>query len=708
MEKGPIKTIYTCPMHPEVQQDHPGFCPICGMDLEPMEPSIEQERKEYYQMQKRFWVGVLLTVPILFLASSSMLPFLNKKMAISAEISRWLQFLLCTPVVFWCGWPFIERAWSSVWIRSLNMFSLIELGVGAAYIYSVIALIFPGWFPESFKLDKELFIYFEAAAVIIVLVLLGQMLELKAKSQTSQAIKTLLGHAAKSAHIIVNGQENEIPIEQVKVGDLLRVKPGEKVPVDGVISEGKSHIDESMITGEPFPVEKKLDEPVTGGTLNQTGSFIMKATRIGSETLLSRIIQMVSEAQRSKAPIQNLADRVSGYFVPTVILISILTFLIWALFGPKPSFIFALVNAVSVLIIACPCALGLATPMSIMVGVGRGAEMGILIKNAEALETLEKVNTLLIDKTGTLTEGKPKIDQISTIQGWDQNELLKLAASVEQHSEHPLAVAILQGAKERNLKLYDVDNFKSTTGEGISGIINGRDILIGNKKLMEKNCLVSFEKVQNELEKTVQQNYTVIYIATDKEVIGSIAVSDPIKSSTPKAITNLHQMGLKIVMLTGDHQQTAKSVADKLNLDAYYAEVTPKDKITLVKKIKQQGHLVAMAGDGINDSPALAEADVGIAMGTGTDVAIESAGVTLMKGDLTGIDKAIQLSRATMKNIRQNLFFAFIYNALGIPIAAGILYPFLGILLNPMIASAAMALSSVSVIMNALRLRYFK
>lgn len=657
-------SIYTCPMHPEVEQDHPGSCPICGMDLEPKEVTVEADDSEYRSMLQRLWVGAFLTVPIMILAVT--------------ENSPWIQFILSTPVVLWCGWPFFVKAWYSLVNRSLNMFSLIALGVGTAYFYSIFALFNGG-----------LFVYFESASVITVLVILGQVLELKAKSQTSQAIKVLLGQAAKTAHLL----DKDIPIEEVKVGDILRVKPGEKIPVDGVVIEGFSFVDESMITGEPMPVEKKAKDNVTGSTLNQTGSFVMEAKRVGSETLLAQIVNMVSEAQRSKAPIQKLADVISGYFVPVVILIAIITFVVWWTFNP----LFALVNAVAVLIIACPCALGLATPMSIMVGVGRGAEMGVLIKNAESLERLESVNTILVDKTGTLTEGKPKITHIEAFSKEQENELLRLAASVEKHSEHPLALAVVQGAQERNLEIPEAQQFQSITGGGVSAIVEGKKILVGK------------DGTDNTKAKEAQkQAQTVIFVSVDGNTIGFIAVADPIKSSTPKAIEDLHRLGIKVVMLTGDNENTANAVAKKLKIDEVHAGVNPKDKNLLVQQLKSKNQIVAMAGDGINDSPALAAADVGIAMGTGTDVAMESSGVTLVKGDLTGIVRAIVLSRATMRNIRQNLFFAFIYNMAGIPIAAGILFPIVGLILNPMIASAAMAFSSVSVILNALRLKKIK
>lgn len=702
------KTLYTCPMHPEIQQDHPGNCPICGMALEPKEATEEGDDSEYRDMLRRFWIGVVLTIPILILTASEMFPFLPIGNFVSHPVSRWIQFILSTPVVLWCGWPFFERAWYSVINRSLNMFSLIALGVGAAYFYSVIAVLFPNWFPETFKENGELFVYFEAAAVITVLVLLGQVLELKARTQTSQAIKALLGRAAKTAHLLTDGQEQEVSIDQVKVGDKLRVKPGEKIPVDGIVLEGSSFVDESMISGEPLAVEKKSKDSVTGSTLNQTGSFVMEAQKVGSETLLARIVQMVSEAQRSRAPIQKLADVISGYFVPIVILVAIITFIVWAVFGPEPRFVFALVNAVAVLIIACPCALGLATPMSIMVGIGRGAEMGVLIKNAEALETLEKVNTVVMDKTGTLTEGKPKITQIVVLSSGQENELLRLAAAVEKNSEHPLALAIVQGAEERNLTIPAVEQFNSVTGGGVTGLVDGKKVFVGKPNLLEENQITGVESLQVKAKEAQEQAQTAIFVAVDGKALGFIVVADPIKASTPKAIEDLHRLGIKVIMLTGDNEYTAKAVAKKLHIDEVHAGVNPSDKNNIVQQLKSAKQIVAMAGDGINDSPALAAADVGIAMGTGTDVAMESAGVTLVKGDLTGIVNAITLSRATMRNIRQNLFFAFIYNAAGIPIAAGLLFPWTGLLLSPMIASAAMSFSSVSVILNALRLKKVK
>lgn len=677
--------LYTCPMHPEIQQHQPGFCPICGMALERRQVSLEEDHSEYRQMLLRFWIGTFLTLPILLLEMGSMVFGLH---LVSVSVSQWLQFILATPVVLWAGKPFFERAWLSIANRSLNMFTLIALGIGTAYFYSSAVLLFQNIFSASFG---ELFAYFEPAAVITVLVLLGQVLELKAHSKTSQAVKALLGRAAKSAHLIQNSQETEVPIEKVSAGHILRVKPGEKIPVDGVVVEGSSFVDESMITGEPIAIQKQPQDGVTGGTINQTGSFLMEAKRVGKETLLAQIVQMVSEAQRSRAPIQKLADVVSSYFVPAVILIAILTFLLWFWLGPEPHFSYALVNAIAVVIIACPCALGLATPMSIMVGVGKGAEQGVLIKNAEALEKLEKVDTIVVDKTGTLTEGKPVVAQIIAA---DENELLQIAAAVEIHSEHPLAHAIVQEAKKRGLTIPKAENFHSQTGGGIKGIVDGQSVWVGKPGSEMPQAKEAQEKGQ-----------TAIYVSVNDKTQGLILVADPIKATTPSAIEQLHRLGLKVAMVTGDHALTAKAVAKKLQIDAVYAGVNPADKNRIVQQLKSENRIVAMAGDGINDSPALAAADVGIAMGTGTDVAMESAGVTLVKGDLTGIVRAIHLSRATMRNIRQNLFFAFFYNMLGVPIAAGLLYPFTGLLLNPMIASAAMAFSSVSVIYNALRLK---
>ena len=697
---------YICPMHPEIVQDHPGNCPICGMALEPKNVETKADDSEYKNMRLRFWLGLAFSIPVFLLAMGSMISTFDH--FIPTNLSRWLQFILSTPVVLWAGWPFFERGWRSVVNHHLNMFSLISLGVGVAYLYSIIAFFFPEAFPPSFLLHGEVPLYFESAAIITVLVLLGQVLELKARSQTSQSIKALLGRAAKSARVIVNAEEKEIPIDQVKVGDILRVRPGDKIPVDGKITEGKSNIDESMITGEPIPVQKEVGSAVIGGTINQTGSFLMQAEKVGSKTLLSRIVQMVAEAQRSRAPIQSLADKVSGYFVPAVVLVAILTFIVWAWIGPEPSFVYGLVNAVAVLIIACPCALGLATPMSIMVGMGRGAEAGVLIKNAEALEKLEKVKTIVVDKTGTLTEGKPKLTQVISNEQGKENEILRLAAAVEQNSEHPLAASIVQGAKERSISLPKVENFQSITGGGVIGKVENHEVLVGKSNFLQERKINGVATLQQKAQELQKQAHTVMFVAIDGQAVGLITVSDPIKSSTPNAIQQLHQLGQKIVMLSGDNEQTAQSVAKKLNIDEVHAGVAPEYKQEFIQKAKGKDGFVAMAGDGINDAPALAAADVGIAMGTGTDVAMESADVTLLKGDLIGIVKAIHLSHAMMRNIRQNLFFAFIYNALGIPIAAGILYPFTGLLLNPMIAALAMSLSSVSVIGNALRLRNTK
>lgn len=697
---------YTCPMHPEIVQDHPGNCPICGMALEPKSIDAQVDDSEYRDMRLRFWIGLAFSIPIFLLAMGSMISSFNHFIPIN--LSRWLQFILSTPVVLWAGWPFFENGWQSIVNRNLNMFSLISLGVGVSYIYSLIAFFFPYAFPISFLHQGQVPLYFESAAIITVLVLLGQVLELKARSQTSQAIKALLGRAAKSARIMVNGEEKEVSIDQVKVGDILRIRPGDKIPVDGIITDGKTTIDESMITGEPIPVEKVIGSNVIGATINQTGSFLMQAERIGSETLLSRIVQMVAEAQRSRAPIQSLADKVSGYFVPVVVLVAILTFIVWAWIGPEPSFVYGLVNAVAVLIIACPCALGLATPMSIIVGMGRGAEVGILIKNAEALEKLEKVKTIIVDKTGTLTEGKPKLTQVISNEPGKENEILRLAAAVESNSEHPLAASIVQGARERSITLPKVENFQSITGGGVIGNVENQEILVGKANFLQERKVNGVAPLQQQAQELQKQAQTVMFVSINGQAIGLITVSDPIKSSTPDAIQQLHRLGKKIVMLSGDNEQTAQSVAKSLGIDEVHAGVNPDYKQKFIQQAKGKDGLVAMAGDGINDAPALATADVGIAMGTGTDVAMESADVTLIKGDLVGIVRAIHLSHAMMKNIRQNLFFAFIYNAMGIPIAAGILYPFTGLLLNPIIAALAMSLSSVSVIANALRLRKTK
>ena len=701
-----IRTEYVCPMHPEIVRPEPGFCPICGMALEPRTVTLEDEvNPELVDMTRRFWVGVVLSAPIALLAMSDMIPGQPLQRIVSPQLLNWLQLLLATPVVLWGGWPFFQRGWASIVNRSLNMFTLIAIGVGTAYVYSVVATLFPHLFPQSFRgHNGEVGVYFDAAAVITTLVLLGQVLELRARSKTSRAIKALLGLAPKTARLIRDdGAEVDVPLERVKPGDRLRVRPGEKIPVDGIVLEGTTSVDESMITGEPIPVEKTNGSQVTGGTVNGTGSIIMRAERVGSDTLLAQIVRMVAEAQRSRAPIQKLADVVAGYFVPAVVLIAVLTFIVWALFGPEPAMAYALVNAVAVLIIACPCALGLATPMSIMVGTGRGATAAVLIKNAEALEVLEKIDTLVVDKTGTLTEGKPRLISVIPVRGQDENELLYLAASLERGSEHPLAAAIVKGAEERGVKLAETRQFRSITGKGVVGSVDGKNVALGNAKLLEELNIKAGE-LWGQSEELRKEGQTVMYVVVDGAIAGLLCVADPVKQSTPEAIGLLHEKGIKIVMLTGDNRTTAEAVAKRLGIDQIQAEVLPEQKVEVVKRLQTEGRMVAMAGDGVNDAPALAQAHVGIAMGTGTDVAMESAGVTLIKGDLRGIAKAHRLSRGTMRNIRENLFFAFIYNVLGIPIAAGVLYPFFGVLLSPVIASVAMTFSSVSVITNALRL----
>ncbi len=702
-----VQTEYVCPMHPEIVQDAPGSCPKCGMALEPRTVTTEEEvSPELVNMTRRLWVGTALAIPVLFLAMSDLIPGQPIQRAFHPRLLTWIQLVLATPVVIWGGWPFFERGWASVINRSLNMFTLIAVGVGTAYLYSVVAALFPGIFPEAFRgHGGEVAVYFEAAAVITALVLLGQVLELRARSQTTSAIKALLGLAPKTARLIRDdGSEEDVPLDRVQPGDRLRVRPGEKVPVDGVVLEGESSVDESMVTGEPIPVEKNPDSKVTGGTVNGTGGFVMRAERVGGETLLAQIVQMVSEAQRSRAPIQRLSDVVSSYFVPAVILVAVVTFVVWGLIGPEPRLAFALVNAVAVLIIACPCALGLATPMSIMVGTGRGAREGVLIRNAEALEIMEKVNILVVDKTGTLTEGKPRLTSVVPFPDQDESEMLRLAASLERASEHPLAAAIIAGAEEKELELSEVEDFQSITGKGVAGKVEGKSVLLGNQQLFEEKGL-PISGLQERAENLRRQGQTVMFVASEGLAVGLLGVSDPIKHSTPEAIRMLHGRGIRIVMLTGDSRTTAEAVSRKLGLDEVEAEVLPAQKREVVKRLQEEGNIVAMAGDGVNDAPALAQAHVGIAMGTGTDVAMESAGVTLVKGDLRGIAKARRLSWGVMRNIRQNLFFAFVYNALGVPIAAGILYPFFGLLLSPIIASAAMTFSSVSVIFNALRLR---
>ena len=698
--------IYTCPMHPEVVSDKPGSCPKCGMALEPRN-AFSEGNTELDGMTHRFWFSAVLALPVFVLAMVADL--LPQFMLLTMPVVQWLEFALATPVVIWGGWPIFQRGWASVVNRSLNMFTLISLGVGVAWVYSVVAMLLPGIFPVIMRsMGGTVPVYFEAAAVIMALVLLGQVMELRARSQTSAAIKLLLGLAPKNARIVrADGREEDIPLEQVQPGDVLRVRPGEKVPVDGVVLEGTSSLDESMVTGESIPVEKTTDARLIGATVNGTGSLLMRAERVGSDTLLAQIVHMVSEAQRSRAPIQRLADVTSGYFVPAVVLAALATLLIWAIWGPEPRLAHAIVNAVAVLIIACPCALGLATPMSIMVGTGRGATVGVLIKNAEALETMEKVNTLVVDKTGTLTEGKPRLTSVTPSAGFEADEVLQLGASLERASEHPLAAAIVNGAQEKDLALTSVEGFRSITGKGVTGTVAGRVVALGNLKLFEE-LHIPADDLPARAEALRGDGQTVMLLAIDGKAAGLIGVADPVKASTPEAIRALHEEGIQVIMLTGDNLITAQAVASKLGIDRIEAEVLPEQKASIVKELQAQGRIVAMAGDGINDAPALAQAQVGIAMGTGTDVAMESAGVTLIKGDLTGIVRAVRLSRATMRNIRQNLFFAFIYNVLGIPIAAGVLYPFFGLLLSPIIAAAAMSFSSVSVILNALRLNRVK
>jgi Cu+-exporting ATPase len=704
------KTEWICPMHPEIVEPAPGSCPICGMALEPRSVSLDtEENPELKDMTRRFWLAVILTVPLVFVAMSMLIPTSRMGQFVPHEYSKWIETLLATPVVLWAGWPFFVRGWQSVKNRSPNMFTLIALGVGVAYVYSLVATFFPDIFPDSFRgPNGEVGLYYEAAAVIVTLILLGQVMELRARSSTSAAIRSLLGMTPKAARRVTeNGREEDVPLEQVRIGDHLRIRPGEKVPVDGKVLEGMSSVDESMITGEPVPVEKSNGDRLIGATVNGTGSLIMEATKVGSETLLAQIVQMVADASRSRAPIQRLADLVAAYFVPTVIVIATISFIVWSMFGPEPAMAYALINAVAVLIIACPCALGLATPMSIMVAAGKGAAFGVLFKNAEAIETLRKVDTLIVDKTGTLTLGKPKLQQVVPQAGFTDQELLVLIASLERGSEHPLATAIAKGAEERGLQLQKVEDFESVTGKGVQGTVTGRAVALGNRAMMEflgvdpAALIVQAEDLRSD-------GQTAMFIAVDGKPAGLVGVADPIKESTPEAIRALHEEGISIVMLTGDSATTAHSVAKKLNIDQVIADVLPAQKAEAVKKLQSEGHFVAMAGDGINDAPALAQAQVGIAMGTGTDVAMESAGVTLVKGDLRGIVRARRLSQAALRNIRQNLFFAFIYNATGVPIAAGVLYPFSGILLSPVIAAGAMALSSVSVVGNALRLKRVK
>ncbi len=702
----PPGAIYTCPMHLEVRQDHPGDCPICGMALEPLTVTAQAEQNpELKDMTRRLWVGVVLTIPAVFLAMGGLIPGVSMEALVPHAVGMWLELALATPVVLWCGWPFFLRGWRSLVTWKLNMFTLIGIGVGVAYLYSVVALLFPGLFPASFRgPGGRVGVYFEAAAVIVTLVLLGQVMELRARSSTNAAIKALLGLAPKTARrLAADGSEADVPLEQVQIGDRLRVRPGEKLPVDGAVVEGRSAVDESMITGEPIPVEKGTGDKVIGATVNGTGSLVIEAQRVGSDTLLAQIVQMVAEASRSRAPIQNLVDVVAGYFVPVVVGIAVITFVVWSQWGPQPAMAYALINAVAVLIIACPCALGLATPMSIMVASGKGASMGVLFKSAEAIQTLRQVDTLIVDKTGTLTEGRPRLQDVVAAEGFEETQVLRLAATLERGSEHPLAAAIVQGAEARGVEIERYTDFESVTGKGVQGRIGQQAVALGNRALMDA-LGVNVQILAEPAEALRAEGKTAMFIAVDGKPAGLVAVADPIKETTAEAIRALHAEGIRIVMLTGDSLTTAQAVAGKLGIDEVLAEVLPEQKAQKVKALQAEGRFVAMAGDGINDAPALAQAQVGIAMGTGTDVAMESAGVTLVKGDLRGIVRARKLSRATMRNIKQNLFFAFVYNSLGIPIAAGVLYPSFGLLLSPIIAAAAMSFSSVSVVGNALRL----
>jgi Cu+-exporting ATPase len=700
------RTEYTCPMHPEVVQDHPGNCPKCGMALEPVTVTVEEENPELVDMSRRFWVSSLLAIPVFILAMVADLAPQWLPAGLSMQSVQWIEFVLATPVVLWGGWPFFVRGWQSVISWNLNMFTLIGLGVSVAWIYSIVALLFPQIFPPLMQMEGgTVDVYFEAAAVITTLVLLGQVLELRARSRTNAAIQMLLGLAPNTARIIRNnGDEEDIPLAQVRPGDVLRVRPGEKVPVDGTVVEGESNVDESMVSGEPIPVEKRPGEILIGATINGTGSLLMRAEKVGADTLLAQIINMVAEAQRSRAPIQKLADMVAAWFVPAVVLVAVIAFVVWGFWGPEPRLAHAIVNAVAVLIIACPCALGLATPISIMVGTGRGATAGVLIKNAEALEIIEKVDTLVVDKTGTLTAGKPELVSVTPTTDTNDDQALQLAASLERASEHPLAEAIVRGVEGQGIELLQTTDFQSVTGKGVTGSVDGHTVALGNIQLLQ-SLGIDVGDLPLQADKQRADGQTVMFLAIDGRAAGLIGVADPIKASTPDAIRDLHAEGIEVVMLTGDSRKTAEVVAAKLNIDRIEAEVLPDRKAAIVKELQAEGRIVAMAGDGINDAPALAQAQVGIAMGTGADVAMESAGVTLVKGDLTGIVRARRLSRATMRNIRQNLFFAFVYNSAGVPVAAGVLYPVFGLLLSPMIAAAAMSFSSVSVISNALRLR---
>ncbi|MAY51786.1 MAG: copper-translocating P-type ATPase [Flavobacteriaceae bacterium] len=698
---------YTCPMHPEIIKDEPGSCPICGMDLVPMEPDLSAEEKTYKKLLKKFWIAVAFTLPIFIIAMSEMLPNNPLYDVLELKYWNWIQFALSIPVVFYATWMFFERAYRSIKTWNLNMFTLIGIGAGVAWLFSVFGMLVPDFFPDQFKTEAgTVHVYFEAATVILTLVLLGQVLEARAHSKTNSAVKELLKLAPNKAVKVVDGEEQEVAIDEIELGDILRVKPGDKIPVDGVITEGETSIDESMITGEPIPVNKSVDDKVSSGTINGNQSFLMKAEKVGSDTLLSQIIQMVNDASRSRAPIQKLADTVSGYFVPIVVIIAVVTFAVWAIWGPEPAYVYALVNAIAVLIIACPCALGLATPMSVMVGVGKGAQNGVLIKNAEALEKMDKVDTLIVDKTGTITEGKPTVEKVGSFdKGFPETEVLQYIVSLNSQSEHPLAEATVKYGKEQNAEFLKADGFNAVTGKGVEGEVNNKEVALGNAKMMEQANATLTEAMENEAQSYQKQGKTVSYLAVEGQVVGYVVIGDKIKETSAKAIKDLQNKGIAVIMLTGDNHDTAQAVADELNLADFQASMLPENKLQEVEKLQEQGKVVAMAGDGINDAPALAKSDVGIAMGTGTDVAIESAAITLVKGDLHGIVKARNLSDAVMRNIKQNLFFAMIYNTLGIPIAAGLLYPFFGILLSPMIAALAMSFSSVSVIANSLRLK---
>ena len=700
--------VYTCPMHPQVRQTHPGSCPICGMGLELESAAMADAgpNPELVDFTRRFWVGTVLTIPLLILTMAPFLGFSGVREAFGERTTLWIELGLGTPVVLWCGWPFLVRGWNSFRTMNLNMFSLIAMGVSAAWLFSVVAVLVPGIFPAGFRdAEGHVGVYFEAAAVIVTLVLLGQLMELRAREGTGKAIRALLDMAAKTARVIrPDGTEEEIPLEEVLVGDRLRVRPGDKVPVDGVVVEGRSSIDESMISGEPVPVEKVEGDAVTGATINGTGSLVMEATRVGADTMLAQIVEMVSNAQRSRAPIQKYADRVAGYFVPAVIAIAVLSFIAWAVLGPAPALSYALISAVAVLIIACPCALGLATPMSIMTATGRGAQAGVLIKNAEALERFEKVDTLIVDKTGTLTEGKPRLVAVLPERGHDEAEVLRLAASLERGSEHPLAEAIVRGAEERDVKMADAADFEAITGKGVRGVVDGKAVALGNLAMIRDLGLDAGELTAKANTRR-DEGETVMFVVLDGEIAGLVGVADPVKDSTPAAIKDLHALGFRVIMATGDNERTARAIGARLGIDEIRADVLPEDKARIIKELQQDGRKVAMAGDGVNDAPALAQADVGIAMGTGADVAIESAGITLVKGDLDGIVRARRLAHATMRNIRQNLFFALIYNASGVPVAAGVLFPVFGILISPMFAAFAMSASSISVVLNSLRLR---